>query len=138
MPDTLIDFLYNNEIHTEANFREYQAAAAEAFSSAADDAGGGDTFTFEESSRDVNAASAKGTKAKSKAKPDAMTENGSIQKIMRSPKGTVLDIKNSKGDVVPTLTINKTNIVHHTTDNDDNTDVSDRGSKHTHNAVPPL
>ena len=63
-PDTLLDFLNDKELHTEANFCEYQAAAAKAFSSAADDAGGGDTFIFEESSRDVNAASTKGTKAK--------------------------------------------------------------------------
>ncbi len=55
--------------------------------------------------------------------------------------GTVCDVKNSKGNTVHTIFINNTNIVHHTTkdcEDDDVSDTSNCGSEHTHYTVPPL
>ena len=58
-----------------------------------------------------------------------------LQKLIKSAPGTVYDVKNSKDDTVCTISINKTNVVHHTTeDREDDavSDTSDCGSE------PPL
>ncbi len=80
---TIVNFLEANKLHTDDDFWQYHAAATEAVNSTTANAQGGDSFFFEERSCDVNAASSKGTKTKFKEKPDAMSEHGSIQKLMR-------------------------------------------------------